>query len=189
MPSLTQRIGLPRYAADLRYKEALAAYTRDQVAEAIEHMNAVIGMLPTHAEYWAARGMMYLRQSQMEAGKPPVKAEGPTPEQIKLASARADFERAVKLFELEMLGHYGLGMVALREERCEEALMHLQTALSLDPDRPETLYTLALVLDKLDRSTEALEAMTRAHDLMEEGADKRKPQAVRWLAQLRKRAK
>lgn len=189
MPSLTQRIGLPRYAADLRYKEALAAYTRDQVAEAIEHMNAVIELLPTHAEYWAARGMMYLRQSQIEAGKPPTKAEGSTPEQVKLASARADFERAIKLFDLEMLGHYGLGMVALRQERYDQALGHLQIALSLDPERAETLYTLALTLDKLNRSAEALEAMTRAHDLMEASGDKRKPQAVRWLAQLRKRAK
>lgn len=180
MPSLTQRLGLPRYQADLRYKDALATYLRAQdaraearteaLAQALAIMNEVIEMLPTHAEYWAARGMIYIDQN-------------------KLDPARADFERAVKLFDLELLGHYGLGLVAYHQERYPEALTHLRTAERLDPQRVETLYTLGLVLDKLERSAEAVESMTRAHDLMEAHNDKRKPQAVRWLAQIRKHLK
>lgn len=170
MPSITQRLGLSRYEADLKYKEALAAYLKKDLDAAIAKMNEVIKMLPTHSEYWAARGMMYLEDGVNEA-------------------AKADFERAVKSFKLEMLGHYGLGMVAYREERYAEALPHLEEALRLDPNRIETLYTLALVLDKLNRSAEALDIMNRAHDLMEVSGDKRKPDAVRWLTQLRRRVK
>ncbi|MCU0474907.1 MAG: tetratricopeptide repeat protein [Anaerolineae bacterium] len=180
MPSLTQRLGLPRYEADRRYKDALTAYLRaqdaraearnDALGQALAIMNEVIEMLPTHAEYWAARGMIYIDQNKLEP-------------------ARADFERAVKLFDLELLGHYGLGLVAYHEERYPDALRHLLTAERIDPQRTETLYTLALVLDKLERSAEAVERMTRAHDLMEAHNDKRKPQAVRWLAQIRKHVK
>lgn len=170
MPSITQRLGLPRYEADLVYKEALAAYIKKDLDAAIARMNEVIRLLPTHSEYWAARGMMYLEDGVLDA-------------------AKADFERAVKAFKLEMLGHYGLGAVAYREERYDEALVHLTEALRLDPDRMETHYYMALVLDKLDRPAEALDWMTRAHDELDAAGDKRKSDAVRWLNQLRRRAK
>jgi len=170
MPSITQRLGLPRYEADLRYKEALAAYLKKDLDAAITKMNEVLNLLPTHSEYWAARGLMYLEDGVNDA-------------------AKADFERAVKAFKLEMLGHYGLGAVAFREERYAEALTHLEEAQRLDPSRIETLYQMALTLDKLDRSAEALDLMTRAHDLMESATDKRKPDAVRWLTHLRRRVK
>lgn len=170
MPSITQRLGLPRYEADQKYKDALASYLKKDLDAAIAKMNEVIQLLPTHSEYWAARGMMYLEDGVNDA-------------------AKADFERAVKSFKLEMLGHYGLGMVAYREERYSEALTHLEEAQRLDPNRIETLYTLALTLDKLNRSDEGLDLMTRAHDLMDATADKRKPDAVRWLNQLRRRVK
>ena len=170
MPSITQRLGLPRYEADLKYKEALAAYLKKDLDGAIAKMNEVIQLLPTHSEYWAARGMMYLEDGVLDV-------------------AKADFERAVKAFKLEMGGHYGLGTVAYREERYAEALPHLEEALRLDPNRVETMYTMALTLDKLDRSADALDLMTRAHDLMETAGDKRKPDAVRWLTHLRRRVK
>jgi len=170
MPSITQRLGLPRYEADLKYKEALALYLKKDLDAAIAKMNEVINLLPTHSEYWAARGLMYLDDGVDDA-------------------AKADFERAVKSFKLEMLGHYGLGTVAYRQERYAEALTHLEEALRLDPSRIETLYQMALTLDKLDRSSEALDIMTQAHDLMETAGDKRKPDAVRWLTQLRRRVK
>ena len=62
MPSLTQRLGVQRYEADQIYKEALAALQKRDNKTAIARLNDAIRLLPTNAEYWAARGLVYYNE-------------------------------------------------------------------------------------------------------------------------------
>ncbi|MFZ2880280.1 MAG: hypothetical protein WA009_12135, partial [Phototrophicaceae bacterium] len=79
MPSFGQRL-TARYDADMLYKDALTAYMKNNPKGAIEKLNESIRLLPSNAEYWAARGLMYY-----ELGADDL--------------AQADFERALRSFK------------------------------------------------------------------------------------------
>lgn len=169
MPSITQRL-TARYDADLLYKDALAAYMKNNPKAAIEKLNEAIRLLPSNAEYWAARGLMYY-----ELGTDDL--------------AQADFERALRSFQGEVLAHYGLGLVALRDGRPDDAIAHLSTAHGLDPQRAETMYALALAHDKAGHALDAVEWMERAYDRFDATGDKHKADAQRQLTTLRRKAR
>ncbi len=170
MPSITQRLGVQRYEADQIYKEALTAIQKHDRKGAIAKLNEAIRLLPTNAEYWAARGLMYYEEGTDDL-------------------AKADFERALKAYKHEMLAHYGLGLVALRDDQAEQALKHLEAAFKLDPQRPETQYAIALAHDKAGHPADAVPWMERAHDQFDALGDKRKNDAQRWLTTLRRKAR
>jgi beta-barrel assembly-enhancing protease len=170
MPSLTQRLGVQRYEADQEYKEALVAMQKRDRKAAIARLNEAIRLLPTNAEYWAARGLMYYEEGTDDL-------------------AKADFERALKAYKYEMLAHYGLGLIALRDDLPQNAITHLEDAFKLDPERPETMYALALAHDQANNATDALAWMQRAHDRFDALGDKRRNDAVRWLSTLRRKAR
>lgn len=170
MPSITQRLGVQRYEADQLYKEALTAMQKRDRKGAIAKLNEAIRLLPTNAEYWAARGLMYYEEGTDHL-------------------AKADFERALKSYKHEMLAHYGLGLVALRDDRAEDAITHLEAAFKVDPERPETHYALAMAHDMAGHTTNALTWMQRAHDRFDALGDKRKNDAQRWLTTLRRKAR
>jgi Tfp pilus assembly protein PilF len=170
MPSITQRLGVQRYEADQIYKEALLAVQKHDRKTAITKLNEAIRLLPTNAEYWAARGLMYYEEGTDDL-------------------AKADFERALKSYKHEMLAHYGLGLIALRDDLPDQALKHLEEAFKLDPQRPETHFALALAHDKAGRHADAVTWMERAHDRFDALGDKRKNDASRWLATLRRKAR
>lgn len=169
MPNLTQRLGVPRYEADEYYRQALAAYQKKLFDQAIDRLDRAVDLLPTHAEYYAARGFIYLE-------------DGARPE------AEADFDAALRLHPYEMLAHYGRGMLAYRDGNWEDAVTFFARALAADPDRPETLYYLALAYHRQHNNALALGYMRQALERFDKAGDKRRADAARWVRELERLA-
>ncbi|HEX2619918.1 MAG TPA: tetratricopeptide repeat protein, partial [Phototrophicaceae bacterium] len=148
MARITQRLGLTRFEADEFYKKALAAYEKRNLDEALINMSDAINALPNNSEYYAARGFLYLEDGIDD-------------------KASADFTQALKLYAYEMLAHYGLGVVAYREKKWDEALKSFTSAYHVDPKRPETLYYLAMVYHQKGDPVSALQVMRQAYELLD----------------------
>lgn len=174
MAKLAPRLGAARYEADEFYKKALAAYQKRNTQDALSSINDAIAVLPTNAEYYAARGLMYLDDGRDR-------------------EAAADFEAALKLFPYELLAHYGRGIIAFNNKQWDEALNHFTTAYRVDPQRPETLYYLALVYHRQNQNDAAMKVMQMAHDAFnpddpingKENA-KRRSDANKWINTFKK---
>lgn len=160
-------IGASRYDADVFYKAGLEAYQKKNFDQAIDNLDKAIGVLPQHSEYYVARGLMHLQDGVND-------------------KAKADFEAALKLYHLELLAHYGLGVLAYRNRQWEEAQKFFQEAYFIQPDRPEVLYYLALSHHRQQQNTTALGYMQQAHSLFEQANDKRRTDAARWMKELQK---
>lgn len=161
MARFSQRLGLPRFEADEYYKVALAAFQKGLFDQAVENMNHALDLLPTRSEYLAMRGFIYLQDGIED-------------------KARDDFEESLKQYAFEMLAHYGLGIIAYKHHRWEETLAHFESAAAAVPDRPETLYYLALAHHRLKDNSAALQAMQQAIEFFDKAGDKRKADATRW---------
>lgn len=167
MARLVQRLGLTRYEADEYYKQALDAYNKRKLDEAILAMEKAIELLPTQSEYYAARGFFYLEDGIKEKAAP-------------------DFEKALKLHRYETLAHYGRGVIAYDSSNWDEALAHFTDAYRSNPERPEILYYLALTYHHKAMNPQALQYMQQANALFEKADDKRKSDSGRWLKTLEK---
>ena len=170
MAKLTQRLGLPRYEADEHYKLAMAAFDKGDYDQAIDHLNKAIDLLPSNPEYHSARGYIYLRDGIRE-------------------KAEADFDAALKMHEFEMLAHYGRGMIAYKERNWEDAETFFSRALAVNPDRPETMYYLALVYHRQKNNAAALALMQKALEKFESAGDKRRSDARQWVREFDKMAR
>jgi tetratricopeptide (TPR) repeat protein len=166
MARVTQRLGMARFEADEYYRQALDAYRKNRFDNAINSLNDAILIQGNRAEFFAARGLIYLEDGVKD-------------------KAQADFEKALKLNKHEMLAHYGRGIIAYQSNNWDEALAHFSDAYKADPERPETLYYLALVYHRKHQHDVA-------HRLMEVGLgflpeeDKRRPDFQRWLREFEK---
>jgi tetratricopeptide (TPR) repeat protein len=162
-----ERLGVTRYQADEWYQQALDAYQQRKLADAILKMNEAIALLTSRAEYYAARGFFYL-------------------EDANVPKAEADFAQALKINSLEMLAHYGRGLIAYEQKQWEQALGHFQQAFKGAPARPECQYHLALAHHRLGQNVQALYFMQSAAKALEGQNDKRKGDAQRWVKELQK---
>ena len=167
MPRINQRLGFTRFEADENYKHALDYFRKNDFDNAIDAMTRAIEALPTNAEYYAARGMMYLEDRVTQ-------------------KALDDFETALSLFPYEMLAHYGRGIVAYQDKAWDAALEHFTAAYNANTSRPETLYYLALVYYHRREYASATNLMAQAHALFEKANDRRKADAARWVRELSK---
>ncbi len=170
MAKLTQRLGLTRFEADEYYKKALDAYTKHKLDEAILAMEEAIKLLPSNAEYYAARGFFYLEDGIDE-------------------DAKDDFEEALKRYPYEMLAHYGLGIIAYKGQKWDEALAHFTNAYKANPKRPETLYYLALAYHRKNQNRLAFTTMQQANAAFDASGDKKRGEgAQKWAKALEKLA-
>ena len=169
MARIDQHLGFTRFAADEYYKQALEAFRKGDFDTAVDDMKNAIAALPRKAEYYAARGFMYLEDGVTQ-------------------SALDDFDQALKLFPHEMLAHYGRGIVAFKDQDWDEALNHFTAAYYADTQRAETLYYLALTYSHKRDYASAVNLMKLAADRMEATGDKRKADAQKWLRELTKLA-
>jgi Flp pilus assembly protein TadD len=163
MTRLTQRIGLPRYEADEHYKLALAAYQKGNYDLAVSEMDKAIDLLPTQPEYFAARGFVFLQDGVLD-------------------KAEVDFKAALDLYGFEMLANYGLGVIAYKDKRWQDALDYFMTAYAVQPQRPEVLYYLALAHHRMRNNAAALDYMRQASAIFEQASDRsRRADANRWV--------
>ncbi|MCU0480984.1 MAG: tetratricopeptide repeat protein [Anaerolineae bacterium] len=167
MSKLQQRLGLNRYDADTEYKLSIQYYLKRQLTEAILSVEKAINLLPTNAEYVAARGFYYLEDGAEK-------------------EAKRDFEKALELFAYEVMAHMGLGTLAYRNGKWDNALEHFMNAHRADPKRAETLYYIALCHHRKLQNKEALDWMSKALAIMEKSNDKRKGDAQKWVKQFEK---
>lgn len=166
MTKLNQRLGLTRYEADEYYKKALDSYSKNKLADAILAMDEAIALLPTSAEYFAARGFFYLEDGQE-------------------AKAEVDFAQALKRYPYEMLAHYGRGIIAYRGSQWDAAYTHFTQAYKADPKRAETLYYLALVYHRKGENGMALHFMQQANTAFETAKNKKHTgDATKWIKAL-----
>lgn len=163
MAKFSQRLGLTRFEADEYYKQALQHYNKRDLEQAILIMDEAIKLLPTNAEYFAARGFFYM-QDGIDT------------------KASADFEKALTIYPYEMLAHYGRGVIAYRQRKWEEAVTHFIQAHRIDQNRPETLYHLALTYHRQGHNDLALNTMRLAEERFDETQNKStKRNAERWI--------
>ncbi len=167
MPRIDQHLGFTRFEADTYYRQALEAYKKNDFDTAIDAMKNAIEALPGKAEYYAARGLMYLDDGVTQ-------------------NAIEDFDQALRIFPHEMLAHYGRGIIAFKDQDWDEALQHFTAAYYADQQRPETLYYLALIYFHKRDYVSAANLMKLASDRMEATNDKRKGDAQKWLRELAK---
>ena len=170
MPSFGQRFGVSRYEADEAYQRALEPLARRDFDRAHDLLNEAVEMLPSGSEYIAARGLVHVEE-----------AEYP--------QAEADFHEALRLFPHEMLAHFGLGMIAFRRDKnYAGAVQHFLAASYVQPDRPETLFWLALSYYYQGDLVNAANYLARADNRFEQLSDKRRAETQRWIKELSKHA-
>ena len=162
---LGQRLGLSRYDADEHYKKALMLYQLRELDKAIIEIGYAVELLPNNAEYHAARGFFFLEDGIDK-------------------EARKNFEEALKHYAYEMLAHYGLGMLAYRAKKWEESITHFTQAYHIEPERPETLYYLALAHHHQTNNALALSYMEQAASVFNDQQNKRN--AEKWVKELQR---
>lgn len=167
MTSLAQRLGISRFEADQRYRAGLAAFaTRDQ-RRAIAEFQAAIQLLPNHAEYHAALGLLLLE------GK-------------RKADAVAAFDEALRLNPYEALANYGRGMIAYSAKDWLAAEALFFQALAAQPERAETQYYMAMIKHRLGRNEAALDWMRSAAAGFAAKNDKRVNHCRAWIREFEK---
>jgi len=163
MARFAPRLGVRRYEADEYYRMALEAYNKHNLEEAIQNATRALEMVPNNAEYLSARGLFYLEHSMN-------------------AEAQADFNAALRIHAYDVLGHYGKGMLAYRAQNWPDALKHFQAAWATKPERPETLYYLALAYHRQHDNDNARRFMMQARHYFEQaGKRKHSRNADRWI--------
>ncbi len=167
MTSLAQRLGVSRFEADNRYRAGLAAFTARDLRTAIAELRAAADMLPNHAEYHAALGLLLLEDKQM-------------------ARASEALDEALRLNPYETLANYCLGMIAYRAKDWRAAEGHFLNALAAEPERAETQYYMGMVKHRLGLNAEALEWMRSAASGFTEIRDKRESQCRAWMREFAK---
>ncbi|RMG70128.1 MAG: tetratricopeptide repeat protein [Chloroflexi bacterium] len=160
---LGQRLGLTRYDADEHYKKALVLYQARELDKAIIEIGYAIELLPGNAEYYAARGFFFLEDGIDK-------------------EAKQNFEQALERYPYEMLAHYGLGMLAYKAKKWQEAITHFTQAYHADPERAETLYYLALAYHHDMKNALALSYMQQAASRFDD--QQRKRNAEKWIKEL-----
>lgn len=159
---LLANLGVSRYEADEAYKQALAAFRQQNFEQALTHINEAVARHPRQAEYHAALGWFQLERGDQ-------------------ASARAGFDRARRINAYEMLANYGLGMLAYQDKRWQEAAGYFLDAIAAQPDRPETMYYLALVRHRQGDNERAMHWMRKAGAALSADDAERARQCQAWL--------
>ena len=167
MTKLAQRLGIPRFQADEHYRAALAAFISRDLAKAIAELQFAVELLPGHAEYHAALGFVLLDDKQHR-------------------KASECFERALKLNPYEMLANYSQGTIAYRAKNWQVAVGYFSAARVAQPERPETLYYLAMVNHRLGRNAEALRWIETAAAGFASSGDRREAHCNAWKQEFHK---
>lgn len=167
MARLVQRLGLTRYDADQYYKQALAAYKKKNLEEALAKIDLAIQLLPTLAEYHASRGFFFLEDGVND-------------------KAGESFDVALELNPYEMLANYGRGIIAYDNKNWEEAASYFLDALAAQPTRPETQFYLAMVNHRMRFNDHALQWMREAQQGFAKADDKRERVCERWIREFEK---
>lgn len=171
MARIGARFGVNRIAADERYHVALRSYDKKNMEEAMLNIDAAIELFPNSSEYHATRGFFRLEDGFFDEAEP-------------------DFDEALRLHPYEVLANYGKGILAYGREQYPIALTYFTNAWAADPQRPETLYYLAMTNHRMRNNAKAQDWMQQAAAMFAridsaEGR-RRKRYAERWINEFAK---
>ena len=116
-----------------RAREAMA---RREWGVALVWLNKILEVYPDRASAHARRGMCHLMTNQMQ-------------------KANQDFRKAMAVDESSAMAHRGLGVLAGRGGRPEEAVTHLARAIELNPEDSDALGMYPIALLKAGQIPEA----------------------------------
>lgn len=115
---------------------AREAMNRREWQAAVVWLNKVLEVYPDRASAYARRGLCHLMTNQMQ-------------------KADQDFRKAIAEDESLAMAHRGLGVLAGRSGRSDEAVNHLARAIELNPEDPDALGMYPIALLRAGRISEA----------------------------------
>ncbi len=122
---------------------AIALYRQGDVAAATDRVQRVLQAAPDHEVAQHLAGVLAMRRNDPTAG-------------------RAHFAAAARRNPLNGPAHAGHADALQRLDRCEEALVSLRAAMTLDPAGADSLVNLTALLRRLDRPDAARRMAERA---------------------------
>ncbi|MBN1201507.1 MAG: tetratricopeptide repeat protein [Anaerolineae bacterium] len=156
------QIGKRLSLAERHYERGLYYYGRKKYDLATADLDEAIELEPKRAEFYVARGLMLLLDNRPD-------------------EAEEDFEYGLKLDRTQWLAHYGRGIRAFEKGDYAGAIDGFSRAQRIAPDRPEVYYYRALAFYQMENSSEAVNDMTYAENLLAAN-DKRRKQTQKWRA-------
>ena len=129
---------------------------------AVVWLNKVLEVYPDRASAYARRGLCHLMTNQMQ-------------------KADQDFRKAIAEDESLAMAHRGLGVLAGRSGKSDEAVNHLARAIELNPEDPDALGMYPIALLRAGRIPEAEAAYETARSRF----PKNRILVQQWLVGLR----
>lgn len=112
---------MEEYTGDKRFEAALALLEERRFAEAIEAFSELVALSPDMTGAYGNRGLAYLNLGLEE-------------------EAKNDFETVLQLDPEDAMGHSMLAELARFHGSPEDALIHINNALEINPDEPQALF-------------------------------------------------
>jgi len=178
--SILSRI-FPRWRSE-SYALGIAYFNRREFEQAVQQFETVLREIrdPSNPEVELAR--FYAAEAHTKIGM----SSFPTGD---FPRARREFEHAIRVEGNFPDLYYFLGVLAVRDERIDEALLFLDRALELNPNFLEALACRALIAESLNETVQADEDLRRVAGLSVPVADpapyqSRRAPAVHVLTEL-----
>jgi len=150
----TQRTGRTRWRSGLLIAGALAlgahaigVYRRNRDFRDEKSLwTSVVRLDPGNPRGWSQMGILYAQEGQFK-------------------EARSSFTRTLKLLPGQHLPYLNLASLDLAEGHFNEAEADFKQALALSPNQPDTYVSYSVLLKRLNRNTEGIEALEKAFQL------------------------
>lgn len=134
-----------RGRSQMSVRTAVRHLRRNEIAQAIAVMDALVRTEPGQAEHYRFRAELYRLSGHLD-------------------NAERDYQQVVHILPDRVDGYLGLAEVAIQREEYERALAHARQAARGAPRDWRVAYTLALIADRLGDAKAALEHAQAALD-------------------------
>ncbi|MBI5928110.1 MAG: tetratricopeptide repeat protein [Chloroflexi bacterium] len=164
-PQLRTSNGITLSISDRYLERGLHLYQQKKFAEALADLDEAIRNAPIFAELYVTRAaILYELERDDEATE--------------------DAEYALRLDPRQWIGHYVLGMIAIRRENFPQAVEYFSQAQRYAPTRPEIFFSRAIAFHQQDEMTLAYYDMDSALQVMKSD-DKRRKDATKFVTQVK----
>lgn len=164
-PQLRHSTGAPLSISDRYLERGLHHYQHKRFAEALADLDEAIHNAPTFAELYITRAAILYELERDD-------------------DATEDAEYALRLDPRQWIGHYLLGMIAIRRENYPLAVEEFSKAQRYAPTRPEIFFSRAIAFHQQDEMTLAYYDMDSALQLMKSD-DKHRKEATKFVTQVK----
>lgn len=164
-PQLRQSTGAPLSIADRYLERGLHHYQHKKFAEALADLDEAIYNASGHAELYVTRAVILYEMERDD-------------------DATEDAEYALRLDPRQWIGHYILGLIAIRNENFPAAVEQFSQAQRYAPTRPEIFFSRSIAFHQQDEMTLAYYDMDSALQVMKSDHKLRK-EANKFVTQVK----